>query len=133
MGEHEFRLMKPAAYLINTARGPIVDHGALVRALLERWIAGAGIDVFPAAPPPKNDSLFELDNVIFTPHALPWTKNITQDNGVETCGHIIKVARGEVSDNVVNRDVLGRPGLMGKLQRYRSSWDQLPKLVTQDQ
>ena len=47
VGERYFRLMKPTAYLINTARGPIVQHDALVKALREKWIAGAGIDVFP--------------------------------------------------------------------------------------
>ena len=53
IGDHEFSLMKPTAYLINTARGPIVQHDALVRALREEKIAGAGIDVFPVEPPPK--------------------------------------------------------------------------------
>ena len=119
IGEPHFRMMKPTAYFINTARGPIVQHDALVRALKEKWIAGAGIDVFPAEPPPKDDPLFALDNVIVAPHALAWTRNIMHDNGVETCGHILKVARGEVPDAVVNRDVLDRPGFRKKLERYK--------------
>src|SRR5579864_3456140 len=119
VSERLFRLMKPAAYFINTARGPIVQHDALVKALKEKWIAGAGIDVFPTEPPPKNDPLYELDNVILAPHALAWTKNIMHDNGVEACGHMLRVASGKVPDSVVNREVLDRPGFRKKLERYR--------------
>ena len=119
VGERQFRLMKPTAYFINTARGGIVEHAALVKALKEKWIAGAGIDVFPTEPPPKNDPLYELDNVILAPHALAWTKNIMHDNGVEACGHVLKVASGKVPDSVVNREVLDRPGFRKKLERYR--------------
>jgi phosphoglycerate dehydrogenase-like enzyme len=119
VGERHFRLMKPTAYFINTARGPIVQHDALVKALKEKWIAGAGIDVFPTEPAPANDPLYGLDNVILAPHALAWTKNIMHDNGVEACGHVLKVARGEVPDSVVNREALERPGFLRKLERYR--------------
>jgi phosphoglycerate dehydrogenase-like enzyme len=119
VSERLFRLMRPAAYFINTARGPIVQHEALVKALNEKWIAGAGIDVFPTEPPSKNDPLFDLDNVIVAPHALAWTKNIWHDNGVEACGHVLKIAMGEVPDNVVNPDVLHRPEFLRKLERYR--------------
>jgi phosphoglycerate dehydrogenase-like enzyme len=119
VGARQFRLMKPTAYFINTARGPIVEHTALVRALKEKWIAGAGIDVFPAEPPPQDDPLFELDNVIVAPHALAWTKKIMHDNGVEACGHVLKIASGQVPDSVVNRDVLDRPGFLKKLERNK--------------
>jgi phosphoglycerate dehydrogenase-like enzyme len=119
IGKREFRLMKPTAYFINTARGPIVQHDALVNALQEKWIAGAGIDVFPTEPPPPDDPLFELDNVILAPHALAWTKNIMHDNGVEACGHILRIARGLVPASVVNPDVLDRPGFLQKLERYK--------------
>lgn len=119
IGERHFRLMKRTAFFINTARGPIVQHDALVRALREKWIAGAGIDVFPTEPAPANDPLFELDNVIVAPHALAWTGNIMHDNGVEACGHVLKVARGEIPGSVVNREVLERPGFRRKLERYR--------------
>lgn len=119
VGERHFRLMKPTAYFINTARGPIVQHDALVKALKEKWIAGAGIDVFPTEPPPKDDPLFELDNAIVSPHALAWTENIMHDNGVEACGHILQIARGEIPTGVVNREVLDRPGFRRKLERYR--------------
>ena len=119
--ERHFRLMKPTAYLINTARGPIVRHEALVKALRERWIAGAGIDVFPVEPPPQDDPLFELDNVIVAPHAMAWTNELMRDNGLEACDNVLAVARGEAPPGAVNRAVLERPGFQGKLGRFRNS------------
>jgi glyoxylate reductase len=68
------RLMKPSAYLINTARGAIIDHVALVRALREGWIAGAGLDVYPDAPLAPTDPLLDLPNVVLTPHIGANTK-----------------------------------------------------------
>ena len=71
-------LMKPTAYLINTARGPIVNESALVAALETRQIAGAGLDVFDEEPLPKGHPLTKLDNVVLTPH-IGWTT----DHGYE--------------------------------------------------
>jgi phosphoglycerate dehydrogenase-like enzyme len=121
VGERQFALMKPTAYFINTARGPIVQHDALVAALRERRIAGAGIDVFPTEPPAKDDPLFALDNVIVTPHALAWTEEIMRDNGIEACANVLSFARGEVPGGIVNREVLDRPGFQRKLARWRNA------------
>lgn len=121
VGERHFRLMKPSAYFINTARGPIVQHDALLRALRERWIAGAGIDVYPTEPPPENEPLLTLDNVMVTPHALAWTQGIMRHNGIEACRNVLAVARGEIPGGVVNREVLERAGFQKKLARYRAS------------
>jgi D-2-hydroxyacid dehydrogenase (NADP+) len=68
IGEKELRSMKPTAFLINPARGAIVDEGALVRALEGKWIAGAGLDVFVKEPLPPESRFYELPNVIFSPH-----------------------------------------------------------------
>ncbi len=68
IGEKELRGMKPTARLINVARGAIVDEEALVRALSEKWIAGAGLDVFAREPLPPESPLYVMDNVIFSPH-----------------------------------------------------------------
>lgn len=119
IGESHFRLMKPSAFFINTARGPIVQHEALVRALRENWIAGAGIDVFPTEPPPKDDPLFALENCIVAPHALAWTNELMRENGFEASDNVLAVARGQAPNSPVNRDVLSRPGFQAKLERYR--------------
>jgi len=68
IAEDELRAMKSTAYLINVARGGIVDEEALIRALDEHWIAGAGLDVFATEPLPPDSRLWELPNVIFSPH-----------------------------------------------------------------
>jgi phosphoglycerate dehydrogenase-like enzyme len=120
IGETQFRLMKPGAYFINTARGPIVDQQALTRALRERWIAGAGIDVFEKEPVDPADPLLALHNVIFAPHGLAWTEEIARDNGLEACDHILSVARGEVPADLVNREVLEKPEFQRKLARYKA-------------
>jgi D-3-phosphoglycerate dehydrogenase len=70
IGEEELALMKPTAYLVNTARGPIVDEKALYRALVEDRIAGAGLDVFEDEPLKPTNPLLALPNVVATPHAL---------------------------------------------------------------
>ncbi|MBL8217453.1 MAG: hypothetical protein JNK87_42420 [Bryobacterales bacterium] len=115
------RLMKPTAFFINTARGPIVDQKALTKALQEKWILGAGIDVFEQEPPDADDPLLQLENVLLAPHALAWTEEIARDNGLEACDNILTIARGEVpASSAVNRDVLARPGFQSKLERYRS-------------
>lgn len=68
IGEREFNLMKPTSYIINTSRGHIIDENALVSALRDRRIAGAGLDVFDQEPLPKDHPLLQLDNVVATPH-----------------------------------------------------------------
>ena len=72
IGKHEFALMKPTAYLINTARGALVDEKALYEALRDGKIAGAAIDVFETEPP-IGSLLLPLDNVVLTPHVASWT------------------------------------------------------------
>jgi D-3-phosphoglycerate dehydrogenase len=68
MSDRQFSLMKPGAYLINTARGPIVDEAALVRALRAKRIAGAALDVFEVEPLPDDSPLKGMDNVLLAPH-----------------------------------------------------------------
>lgn len=68
IGEPELRLMRPNAYLVNIARGRVLDEKALVRALREGWIAGAGLDVTEEEPLPPDSPLYDMPNVILTPH-----------------------------------------------------------------
>jgi len=119
IGEAQLSIMKPAAFLINTARGPIIDQRALTKALQEKRIAGAGLDVFEQEPIDPNDPLLALDNVILSPHALAWTEEIVRDNGLEACDNILAVAQGNAPGGLVNRDVLHHPGFRAKLERYR--------------
>ncbi len=78
IGEPELRAMRPNAYLVNIARGGVVDEPALIRALRERWIAGAGLDVATEEPLPADSPLFSMPNVILTPHISGATDNYDQ-------------------------------------------------------
>lgn len=120
VSETHFRMMKPTAFFINTARGAIVQQHALTRALQEEWILGAGIDVFEQEPIDPQDPLLELDNVILAPHALAWTEEIARDNGLEACDNILALAAGNLPHGIVNRDVLTNPAFLAKLERYKS-------------
>ena len=120
IGAEHFARMKPTAFFINTARGPIVREADLIEALQQRRIAGAGIDVFEQEPPTADNPLFALDNVIVSPHALAWTDEIARDNSYEACDNILAVFRGEPPPGLVNRDVAQREGFQAKLARYRS-------------
>jgi phosphoglycerate dehydrogenase-like enzyme len=115
-----FSLMKPTAYFINTARGPIVDQKALTAALQSGQIAGAGIDVFEVEPVLPDEPLLQCENVIVAPHAICWTEECLRDNGRLDCIGLLKVSRGEAPDNVVNKTVLDKPEFQAKLQRYRA-------------
>jgi phosphoglycerate dehydrogenase-like enzyme len=99
-------LMRPTAYIINTARGPIIDQKALTAALQERRIAGAGLDVLEQEPPDPDDPILKLDNVILAPHALCWTDQCFAGNGAADVAAVIEVQHGRVPRGVVNRDVL---------------------------
>ena len=112
-------MMRPTAYLISTARGPIVDQAALTEALQERRIAGAGLDVFEEEPVDPNDPILNLDNVIVSPHALCWTDECDRIMGESVLRSILDVAAGRVPANVVNREAIETPAVQEKLKRYR--------------
>jgi D-3-phosphoglycerate dehydrogenase len=115
--EKKIALMKPTAYLVNVARGPIVDQQALTRALTDGRIQGAGLDVFETEPVDPADPILKLDSVIVTPHALCWTDECLRRNGHSACSAILEVASGRTPPNVVNRDVLQEPRFEEKLRR----------------
>ena len=115
-------LMKPSAYLINTSRGPIVDPAALVAALRDGTIAGAGIDVFDPEPPSPDDPLLGLDNVIVTPHALCWTDQCFAGIGASTVAAAMTVKRGEVPDHMVEPSVAEDVKFRARLDRHRKAF-----------
>jgi len=111
-------LMKPTAYFINTGRGELVQQEAMLRVLQQRRIAGAGLDVFAHEPLAANDPLTSLDNVILTPHWLPTSHRVVRLVSVAMAEGILRAARGQVPENVVNKEVLQRPAFQAKLARF---------------
>ena len=122
VGERELSWMKPEAYLINTARGALVDQEALYRALKEKRIRGAGLDVFDPEPLPGGDPLAELENVILTPHSICWTDECFRTNGECAVRSVLDALQGRTPEHVVNREVLSHPGLHAKLEENRRRW-----------
>ena len=102
-------LMKPTAYLINVARGPIVDEEALIAALREERIAGAGLDVFEQEPPDPANPLFAMDNVISTAHCLCWTDSFVNSVAKDAIAGIINAVQGRLPDFVVNFEATTHP------------------------
>jgi glyoxylate reductase len=105
IGAHELKLMKPTAYLVNTARGPIIDEAALVRALARRQIAGAGLDVFEHEPKVGRD-LRTLSNVVLTPHVGSATADVREDMANVVVDNILAYLDGKRPPNCVNPQVL---------------------------
>lgn len=120
IGERELRLMKRDAVLVNTARGPIVDERALERILAEGAIACAALDVFEKEPLQDDSPLFAMENTILTSHSLCWTHELFRDMGRESFAGVKAISEGQAPANVVNQDVLTRPGFLRKLERIRN-------------
>ena len=112
-------LMKPTAYFINTARGPIVDQKALTRVLQERKIAGAGLDVLEQEPPGADDPILKLDNVILSPHALCWTDQCFAGNGAADVKAVLDIQQGKEPRGIVNKDVVKHPDWQRRLADFR--------------
>jgi phosphoglycerate dehydrogenase-like enzyme len=112
------KLMKPTAYLINTARGPIVDQRALCNALTDGTIAGAALDVFEVEPCPADEPILKLDNVIVTPHSLCWTDECFAGNGAADVAAVVEVMKGNVPRGIVNRAIVDDPRWKAKLENF---------------
>lgn len=105
IGEKELRMMKKGAYLINTARGPVVDEKALVKALKEGWIKGAALDVFENEPEVEPE-LLKLENVVLAPHIASASYATRSRMSIMAAENIIKALSGEIPPNLVNPEVL---------------------------
>ncbi len=119
LGERELGLMKPTAYLVNVARGEIVDEHALIRALRAKGIAGAGLDVYEVEPLPPDSPLLGLDNVLLTPHWMCSTRQAGRASAVDMANDILRVMHGELPDHILNPAVVDRPGFRQKLSRFK--------------
>jgi phosphoglycerate dehydrogenase-like enzyme len=103
VGEAELRAMKPTSYLINIARGPIVDEAALVRTLREGWIAGAGLDVFEQEPLPPDNPLWELENALLSPHVAGFTPRYDERAAALFAQNLSRYLADEPLLNLVDR------------------------------
>ncbi len=109
IGEAQLRMMKPSAYLVNTARGSLIDAGALARALKENWISGAALDVFePEVPQPDNPLLSEdiYFKTLYSPHAAALNPEVTWQLPIVQMEDCLSALRGEVPKFVVNPEAI---------------------------
>jgi D-3-phosphoglycerate dehydrogenase / 2-oxoglutarate reductase len=103
VGEAQLRAMKRTAYLINTARGPLVEEAALLRALQEGWIAGAALDVLPHEPPAPDHPLRHLENVVLTPHVAFYSVESVEELQRKATEEVVRALRGQPPRCPVNR------------------------------
>ena len=104
IGEKELKMMKKTVVLINTSRGPVIDEQALVKALKERWIFGAGLDVYEYEPD-ISEELKKLDNVILQPHSASATIETRTKMAIMAAENMIAGLKGEIPPNCVNKEV----------------------------
>jgi D-3-phosphoglycerate dehydrogenase len=109
IGPDELALMKPEAFLINAARGPLIDEGALFIALRDGLIAGAGLDVMVDNVPSQDHPLLSLDNIIITPHVAFFSQESTLELEQRAAAAVVSVMKGEMPENLVNHAVLQHP------------------------
>jgi phosphoglycerate dehydrogenase-like enzyme len=119
VGQRELALMKSTAFLINTARGGIVNEDDLFAALGGNRIAGAALDVFVGEPFDKPHRFGELDNVLLAPHAVGLTHEILRDMGRVSCKGIVDIASGRRPNHVINPEVFDSPAFQQKWKRLQ--------------
>jgi D-3-phosphoglycerate dehydrogenase / 2-oxoglutarate reductase len=112
IGEAQFRLMKPSAYVINTARGPIIDEQAMIAALREGRIAGAGLDVLDKEPPSPDNPLLTMENVVLTPHCAGISDRGTYNVKKKAAENVARYLSGRWPESVVNPEVRQRLQLL---------------------
>ena len=116
IGEPELRRMKPSAYLLNASRGPVIDERALVRALRQNWIAGAGLDVYEHEPA-MAEGLAELDNVVLLPHIASASLDTRGKMATMAANNALAHLKGEPAANVVNPEVYDTDAYRARVSR----------------
>ena len=111
IGETQLRQMKRTAYLINTARGAMLDDAALIRALTEGWIAGAALDVFTTEPLPAQSPLRTTPNLLLSPHQSSYARGTGERLSLAAAQAIVDLMNGKRPQNVLNPEVFGSPAL----------------------
>lgn len=106
VGAEQFRMMKKTAYIINAARGPVIDEAAMIAALRDGEIAGAGLDVFEQEPPEKENPLFAMDNVILSPHNAALSEGALRAMAMDSARGITEYLTGKTVTYPVNGEVL---------------------------
>lgn len=115
IGEAQLRKMKPSAYIVNTARGPLIDEQALTRALKEGWIAGAALDVFSVEPLPADNPLRTAPNLVLGPHQASFARETGERVSVAAAQAVIDLMEGRKARWVVDPAVYSSPNLRVKL------------------
>jgi phosphoglycerate dehydrogenase-like enzyme len=118
IGERELAWMKPDAYLLNTARGGIVNEEALYHVLKNRRIAGAALDCFAQEPVITPSRFADLDNVLLAPHSIAWTDELFRDIGRAACGVMVDLSMGRRPSGVLNPELFERPSFQSKWKRF---------------
>jgi D-3-phosphoglycerate dehydrogenase len=108
LGEEQFKKMKPTAYLINAARGAIIDEAALYTALSRGYIAGAALDVMDTEPPAPDNPLLKMDNIVITAHTAYYSQQAFAQALRQTEEEVFRILRGEWPLNLVNPEVRER-------------------------
>ena len=116
IGEPQLRRMKPSAYLVNTARGPLIDESALARALTEGWIAGAALDVFSVEPLPKESPLRSAPNILLAPHQASFARETGDRVCLAAAEAIVNLMQGKRAKWVVDPEIYHSPALRVKLK-----------------
>lgn len=106
INNERLRQMKRTAILVNTARGPIIDGKALYQALKEGVIAGAGLDVFPVEPPPADEPLLELDNIVVSPHMGAVSEEAMSRMATDSARGVVSVLQGKKPEHLINPEIL---------------------------
>ena len=115
IGAAELQRMKSSSYLLNTARGGIVDEDALYDALSSKQIAGAALDCFEVEPVTEPHRFGELENVILAPHSIAWTGEMFRDIGRTACQSILDLSLGRRPNGVINAELLEK-------ESFREKW-----------